>query len=273
MVNTIEFKGPFNINHLDKDLEQKLKNPGIYIWGFMVDSNYNPINCQNIVSFSSEKMKFLPYYVGKKEKSIIDRLNEHKNVRENPSAIKYTRLSMKYLKTFFKDDSFPIKKNNSDITSEFINIDESVENPSENGKQIEYYNNSKFLDYKIHDSSIDKTKINKVKPTDNPITNFSSLNDTLQEIIIENNNFWFCYAELEKNIDFFKCKLLDFETLTYYSLKGKTISKTEEFEKISDNIQVKCKNNLTNIFKEKVVTKKIIKEKYLENKKVKFPGY
>lgn len=272
MKNTIEFKGPFNINHLDKDLEQKLKNPGIYIWGFMVDSNYNPINCKNIVAFSPEEMKFLPYYVGKKEKSIIDRLNEHKNVRENPGAIKYTRLSMKYLKTFFNDDLFPIKKNNSDITTKFIDIDKSVENPKDNGKKIEYYNNYKFLDYKIDDSSIDKTKINKVKPTENPITIFSTLNDTLQEIIIKKNNFWFCYGFVENKNGLFSCYLENFETLTFYSLKGKTISKTGEFDNLPEELCL-INNSEISIFKEKLVTKKIIKEKYLENKQVKFPGY
>lgn len=269
MENTIEFKGPFNINHLDKNLELEIDKPGIYIWGFMVDSNYNPLNCKNIVSFSSEKMKFLPYYVGKKEGRIIDRLNEHKNVRENVNAIKYTRLSIQYLKTFFNDPLFPIKTSYSNITNKFIEIDKKS-----NHTLIEYYNNSKFLDYKINGSNNDKSKINNEKPTNNPITNFCTINDTLQEIIIGKNNFWFCYAELKENIDFFKSKLLDFETLTYYSLKGKTISKTEEFKTISDNIQVKCNDNLINVFKEKVLTKKIITEKYLnENNEVKFPGY
>jgi hypothetical protein len=40
MKNTIEFKGPLNINHLDKDLKQKLENPGIYIWGFSCRADF-----------------------------------------------------------------------------------------------------------------------------------------------------------------------------------------------------------------------------------------
>lgn len=111
MENTIEFKGPFNINHLDNHLEQKLKNPGIYIWGFMVDSKDNPINCQNKQIFDSKKMRFLPYYVGmatgKSKMTIHKRLNKHKNVTKSDAA-KYTRLSKKQLKIFYNDPLFPI---------------------------------------------------------------------------------------------------------------------------------------------------------------------
>ncbi|WP_396196204.1 hypothetical protein [Flavobacterium sp.] len=278
MENILKFKGPFNIYNNDSyqnHLDELNKPPGIYIWGFMVDSKYNPLNCAKKQIFDSEKMYFLPYYVGKKEKRIIDRLNEHKNVRLNPNAIKYTRLSMQYLKTFFKDPDFPIKTSNSDITNKFIEIDKSGKNKKENGKQIEYYNNSKFLDYKIADSSIDKPKINTVKQTDNPITNFSTLNDTLKQIIIKNNNFWFCYAELKENIDLINCKLEDYEALTFYSLKGKTISKTKNIDKISKNIQISFENNkLENIFKCNDISINIIKEKYLNEKnEVEFPGY
>jgi hypothetical protein len=254
MENTIEFKGPFNINHIDKDLETNLKNSGIYIWGFMVDSNYNPLNCKNIVSFSPEKMKFLPYYVGmatgkgkNNKMTIYKRLNQHKDVRNNASAIKYTRLSMKYLKTFFKEDSsFPIKTSNSNITNKFIEIDKKS-----NQTLIEYYNNSKFLDYKINDSNNDKSKINNEKPTNNPITNFCTINDTLQEIIIEKNNFWFCYAECchdcnnEKDITPFYESI---ESLTYFSLKGKTISKVKKWSGDNNGFVIKD-GTKTNIFK------------------------
>jgi hypothetical protein len=256
MENTIEFKGPFNINHLEKDLEKELKQPGIYIWGFMVDSNYNPLNCKNIVSFSPEKMKFLPYYVGmatgkgkNNKMTIYMRLNQHKDVRNNASAIKYTRLSMKYLKTFFKDDSsFPIKTSNSNITNKFIEIDKKS-----NHTLIEYYNNSRFLDYKINDSNNDKSKINNEKPTNNPITNFCTINDTLQEIIIEKNNFWFCYVDVEsskKSIDnkdmtaFYE----SLESLTYFSLKGKTISKVKKWSGDDKGYVIKDVTK-TNIFK------------------------
>ncbi len=282
MENTIEFKGPFNIynkdsyqNHLDE-----LNKPGIYIWGFKFYKNSDgsigePVDFNDLDE--NKEQIFIPYYVGKKQDSIINRINEHKDIRKNKDAIKYTRLSIKYIKEFFNDPFFPIKTSNSDITNKFIEIDKSDENKKENGKQIEYYNNSKFLDYKIADSSIDKTKINKKKHTNNPITNFSTLNDTLDEIIIIKNNFWFCYAECsynkgnEKEIIAFYESL---ESLTYYSLKGKTISKTKKFETISDNFQVKCNDNLINIFKEKVLTKEIIKKKYLnENNEVEFLGY
>ncbi|MBP6127333.1 hypothetical protein [Flavobacterium sp.] len=272
MENTIEFKGPFNINHLDNHLEQKLKNPGIYIWGFKFYKNSDgnigePVDF-NYLDENKEKI-FIPYYVGmatgKGEKNnvmtIIKRLNQHKDVRNNDNAIKYTRLSMQYLKIFFNDPDFPIKTSNIDITNKFIEIDKSDENKKENGKQIEYYNNSKFLDYKIADSSIDKTKINKDERTNNPITNFSTLNDTLDELIIIKNNFWFCYAECsynkgnENEITAFYESL---ESLTYYSLKGKTISKVKRWKGVANGDKIKDETN-TNIFKDEPSTE--------------FPGY
>lgn len=264
MENTIEFKGPFNINHLDKNLELEIDKPGIYIWGFMVDSNYNPLNCKNIVSFSSEKMKFLPYYVGmatgkgkNNKMTIYKRLNQHKEVRNNDSAIKYTRLSIKYLKEFFNDPLFPIKTSNHDITNKFIEIDKKS-----NHALIEYYNNSKFLDYKINNSIKDKTNINNIKPTNNPITNFCTLNDTLQEVIVEKENFWFCYADCSHNCTNdieLKPFYESLESLTYYSLKGKTISKVKKWSGYNNGYVMKDGTNNANIFKAEPSTE--------------FPGY
>ena len=86
------------------------------------------------------------------------------------------------------------------------------------------------------------------------------------------NNLWFCYAELNRKTDFVECKLEEFETLTFYSLKGKTISKTGKLEAISDTIAVKCEDNLKSIFKIEINSKNSLLT--IKNKtKIEFPGY
>lgn len=291
----IIFKGPFHISELDnisksigrnKDKKLDKIKPGIYIWGFVTSSNlkhFKSFNCflekKETPQFNNKLDFFIPYYVGL-DSNLFNRIKSHKDF-ESHNAGKYTRMSEDYMLRFFKDSAcsdknYPIKIGNKDIHKKYLKINES-----EGVENILYYNNSNFLSETYGKECI----VNNQKKTEIPITKFNNDNnkiikDTLKEMFDDTNltehknNLWFCYAELVENTDFVKCKLLDFETLTYYSLKGKTISKTEEFQTISDNIQVKCNDNLINIFKEKVLTKKIITEKYLnENNEVKFPGY
>jgi hypothetical protein len=256
MENTIEFKGPFNINHLDKDLEQKLNNPGIYIWGFMVDSNYNPINCKNIVSFSPEKMKFLPYYVGmatgKSNMTILDRLNQHKNVKVG-NARKYLRINKPFLKSFFNDKCFPIHyQKDNNFYKKLLSYNISKEN-----KAISYFNNPMFMFF-LYQKKL-KTKLNELfnlhKSNQLPITLdiFKDCNiiDPLNDIVNNKFNFWFCYAECihnctnDKDITPFYESL---ESLTYFSLKGKTISEVKSWD--GDNKGYVIKDGTkTNIFK------------------------
>jgi hypothetical protein len=62
-----------------------------------------------------------------------------------------------------------------------------------------------------------------------------------------NNNLWFCYAKLEGEKEFTDCKLIDYEALTFYSLKGKTISKTIKFNELNNNLKI-LDNTTANIF-------------------------
>lgn len=286
MENTIEFKGPFNINHLDKDLEKKINNPGIYIWGFMVDSKYNTLNCKNIKEFNSEKMSFLPYYVGmatgKSDMTIYKRLKKHKEVTKSDAA-KYTRLSKKHLKTFYNDPLFPLHFDN-ESSKKYLNK-LLIYNLNHDNKAISYFNNPMFMFFLYQKKLINKLDelFKNHEPNNVPITldTFKDwIDDPLDEIVNNKNNFWFCYADdrsyenKNANDNEIRAFYESLESLTYYSLKGKTISKTKKFETISDNIQVKCNDNLINIFKEKVLTKEIIKKKYLNEKnEVEFPGY
>lgn len=266
MENNIEFNGPFNFNDLDNDLKQKLKKPGIYIWGFKfykkTDGTLDEPVDFNSVDEKKEQI-FIPYYVGKIEGKLINRLNTHIKVTVGHAA-KYTRISPEYMKVFFKDEDFQINNGTK------INIEKIKEN-----KGIEYYNNPDFLKYKINkENSIDINNITSFgkDKNNNPITRFSSLKDTLDVLVHKKNNFWFCYGIVENKNGLFSCYLENFETLTFYSLKGKTISKTGKFDNLLEELCL-INNSEISIFKEKLVTKKIIKEKYLENKQVKFPGY
>lgn len=68
--------------------------PGVYVWGFLNNE------------------KFIPYYVGVKVDSILNRINDHKNKIESPSS-HYVRLSKSYMtgndgKTpYWFDEDFP----------------------------------------------------------------------------------------------------------------------------------------------------------------------
>jgi hypothetical protein len=242
MENILEFKGPFNIN--DKDSYQndlkKLNEPGIYIWGFMVDSNYNPINCKNTVSFSPEKMKFLPYYVGmatgkgknNNKMTIYKRLNKHKKVSEVPAS-KYLRIAKEYLNSFFKD--IPIHYDGDKKYCGRL----MIYNIKNNNRAISYFNNPMFMFHSYQNKL--KSKLidlfDKNEPNNIPVTLEIFKDcleiDPLNDIVNNKLNFWFCYADVEsskKSIDnkditpFYE----SLESLTYFSLKGKTISKVKK---------------------------------------------
>jgi hypothetical protein len=277
----ITFKGPYHIkdlssvsNELRKEYAEN-KIPGIYIWGFVSDikiENFKDFSEEHkIPKFNKENELFIPYYVGL-DSDLFDRINKHKGF-DKYDARKYTRMSEEYMKKFFKEKAYPIKTDNSNINKDYfdLNINEQ--------ENIVYYNNSDFLK-KVYGDFI---KVDETKKTENPIDvinkdNNNLIIDTLKEMYDDSNqmkhknNLWFCYAELKRNTDFVKCKLEDFETLTFYSLKGKTISKTGKLEAISDTIAVKYKDNLKSIFKSEINSKNsllIIKNKT----NVEFPGY
>lgn len=269
MENTIEFKGPFNIynndsyqNHLDE-----LNKPGIYIWGFKFYKNSDgsigePVDF-NCLDENKEQI-FIPYYVGKIEGKLINRLNTHKKVTEGHAA-KYTRISSEYIKMFFEDEDFQINDGKK------IDIEKIKEN-----KGIEYYNNPDFLKFRIKkENTIDLNNIISVGPSknNNPITKFNSIKDNLDELVNKKDNFWFCYGIVKNEDSLFSCYLENFETLTFYSLKGKTISKTGNFNNLLEELLLIDKTDIS-IFKEKTMSKKIIKEKYLNKiNEVEFPGY
>ena len=287
-METITFKGPFHFDEINQKKNTIIRDgnklelsiPGIYIWGFMYSKLEGEIvdpldyNDGNNKIYDESKMQFIPYYVGKHEKSIAERLIEHNGVRSNNNAKKYTRLNFDYIKEFFKDLNFPINIGGKNIY-EFIKL-------GQNDKVL-YYNHFGFLSVKYQNKFKELLNDNNFKLKsilDVPITDFKFLDkkDTLNLLVDKNelNNFWFCFAEYPIEKGPITQVLESLETLTFYSLLGKTISKTGLFEDLTDIISLNDETT-TNIFKEKKITIEKIKDDYYDDNnngnKVKFPGY
>mgnify|MGYP001062006883 CR=1 FL=1 len=262
---TLDFHGPFHFDDIDKNGQIKpTRNPnkspnpdkpGIYIWGFMYYYDANgltvPVDFNKTdISFNENKMKFIPYYVGKSEGNTYkERIIHHHDVRnimksKSVHADKYIRFSHAFMTKFFYGNSnFPIKVGNHARLKSHIALINSFPN------SITYHNNRKILQLIYPQLKIIYTVSGKKKiKFDHPITmqkiNGNYIPDTLADIVINMNNFWFCYARSEEK----KVALTELETCVFYSLKGKTISKTDKCPIKSNGISI---NNCTSsdIFK------------------------
>lgn len=250
-MNEITFNGPYHFNDIDPKTGKLIKNQnnipepnmrGIYIWGFMYYYNSNgliaPINFNKETSnYDSSIMQFIPYYVGKSESNIfMDRITKHhdvRNISKKSDADKYIRFSHGYMHEFFKDEKFPIKIGSVSRASNLISLNKEYPNA------ITYHNELKVL--KNIYPLLDVVTVDTNQPITVQSINGELIPDTLDDIVNQKNNFWFCYATFpDKNIN-----LLEIETSVYYSLKGKTISMTEKY----NNQTIKINSNL-NIFDE-----------------------
>jgi len=227
---TLDFKGPFHFEHLK--FRKDVCNPGIYIWGFVYEFDKsgltNPINFSETIIPDyyddgvnlQPNWKFIPHYVGKSLSNMYeDRLIKHHNVRNRNTskkgdADKYKRFTFDYLKDFFIDSCFPPYTGKS--------TDKDYEKLLHNSK-IVYLNNKKL--------PITNSKFNKVK-------------DTLDIIVTKynNNNFFVFFKDLDKS------EVNEYtEAFVYWSLKGKTISRTLPLDKVilfKDCITIKADCNI-----------------------------
>lgn len=242
-MTTLIFQGPIQIRDI-KELNDivinnpDLNNPGIYIWGFMYRYDYDkkqgiePINYKKEeIAFPAEGVQFIPYYVGKDEKSISRRINQHHNILSYVNAQKYTRFSRDYMKCFFRKD-FPVNKgNNTKASIAFI---------KRNPNSIQYINKKECLEL-IYPNIIlhyqDGYPILQQKFG-------GAFSDTLSDLIIGKHNLWFCYATKPKVTNI---ALKEFETYTFWSLKGKTISRTGKCPTANSLIKI-CDKTKTDIF-------------------------
>ncbi len=253
-MTTINFHGPFHFD--DINLKGEIINniqgipdpnkPGIYVWGFMFHfNNYGiitPVNFRKLTPvFNKDVMKFIPYYVGKSESNIFSRIKKHHDVRNTKSlrtdADKYMRLSHGYMTKFFKDDLFPIKVGNSSRATELINLLKIFPDT------ITYHNELKVL-LEIYPNLQISPSGNNHPITLQKIEGFC-IPDTLEDLVVDMNNFWFCFTPFSQP----KNKLTNLETYVFYSLKGKTISKTNKYNNAINNIIID--NSNTDIFKDK----------------------
>jgi hypothetical protein len=261
----LKFYGPFHFDEFDnkglfKDEKKRQtfenpNKPGIYIWGFMYKLKGSKIDeidsfTKNEPILDNNNMKFIPYYVGKHESNLFKRLMQHQKVRQG-DAIKYTRLSFDYLKRFFidkypenpEDPNFPIHCGKK-FTNDIIHLIEK------DSKKVIYFNNKGALEkiYKkegIQLITCDNYNYPNICQKKN---DGNQLDDTLYKIIDtkEMNNFWFCYAiQNSKEIIMKDC-----ETYTFYSLKGKTIGKTDSFDKVNLKLSINEENVHSQIFKD-----------------------
>lgn len=260
-MTTLNFEGPFHFG--DIKIKKGKPGPGIYIWGFMYYYNKNgiiaPVNFKTTrIQFDKNLMKFIPYYVGMRKTSVFDRLIEHHGVRKG-NARKFTRFSHCYMSVFFKDQNFKIPLGAGDYGNKF-NMKKLVQSDF---KKVVYFNDDKILnDIYKNKIQLDPKGIKGNWPITNQKINNNDLPDTLDDLVNSFDNFWCCFAinDTFKN----EALLVEMETNTFWSLKGKTISKTNSCPSCLDDIEIIDRTN-TDIFK----TNSKSKIKPSED----FPGY
>ena len=239
-METITFEGPFHFDEIN-NLE-KLNNPGIYIWGLNLDSNKN-----KTINKSSNKLdKFIPYYEGidsrkgKIKMNINKRLITHRNV-DKGVGLKYTRINIAGIRDNYKNiesclSNIIKQKTNTDIRKKLI-------------ANVSYFNNDEVLKEIYPSINISGSKGN-FPISLQKINNSKFIIDDLKNSI-ESGGFWFLYCSIinENSLseNDFKHKLEIIESLTYYKLKGITISKVMNYntvKKYDGNYIISCNYNV-----------------------------
>ncbi len=287
---TTTFKGPYHKNFLLNKNEGEEENisPGIYIWGFLykkdIENNHEPeplnisekeyetLKSIDVIDLKDE-FEFIPIYVGKSESNVKKRITDHFN--ENKKEFnKYTRFALDYYKLLGYDSSYPenIGGQHYKRIYKLMKKDEPV------NKKVLYFNHKYILEFlKINVPDFSKFVINDdpSKITDQPLTDTIKQYDTLKKIICERDNFYFFYASIENEDykllegSFPKGKTLEvLESLTFHSLKRKTIGKTlsskslekrnEILNKHPKNIQLVINSNNPEVFNRLLDKKKIL---------------
>jgi hypothetical protein len=260
----LKLKGPYHISHL-KELTD-LDSYGIYIWGFMFSRDEHAIKEFKVIpkdeipkidinlGYSNPEDIFIPYYVGrakhnkKGDTTIKKRLSNHVKIQKGSSS-KYLRMKMSYYKSFFRDTQnlrFPIPL----TTGNWIETDEySLKHIKKN---IVYFNNPTLLS-KIYNCAILDKNGKIFKANNCPINKINSvkINDTLKKIINDYNNFWFCYLPIstkQTSTNETDKQITEAEPFIFYSLKGKTVSKTKIYNSRNKCLEIKAENSCEYLF-------------------------
>lgn len=209
--------------------------PGVYIWGFIYEKDRDkigdPVNFSKIGSpiADPDKHVFIPYYVGESSSSILSRLFEHIQPQKSPSS-KKTRLTIDYIKCFFNDVDFPINSGlylgirnfhgmsvNSNRFYGWIELNNITNN------ELQYFNNEIIMQL-LYPNNLHLITYNN--PTNNnfpitlPVININDQQDSLNQLITHQANFFFTYCKLNPSTNPTK----EIETYTTLSLKGKTLA-------------------------------------------------
>lgn len=237
-MSELKFYGPYHFDDIDnidystgniladrKNVQKSEKKPGIYIWGFMYNLKNGELldALEKNIEYNRDTMQFIPYYVGEKTNNLFARIKQHNDIighRGYSDGLKYLRLAPYYMKEYFKDDDFPIRNPGNKVKEHLYLV--TVK------KAFGYHNNKKIL-MAIYPSMIPVTDRTGNQPINIQSNCEKNLPDILAHLIIESNNFWFYYAPKIGS----RNELESFETSVFYSLKGKTISKTQPFNKIN----------------------------------------
>jgi hypothetical protein len=222
---TLSFYGPHSIialppggdinNHCFVDLNNPLYNyPGIYLWGFKYDHN----GAIFLDEGHSTMGRFIPYYVGKSENTIAQRIDQHlHNIIMDNST--YMRLTLAYMNEFFIDPYFPFL---SFMQRDWIraHLEANIPIFDVTYGKVAYWNKLEF--YHNIDLPVPERPFN---------INIGLLGqdrdarDTLRNLIQFGNFYFFCGQLSDDGIP-----IVDGPTLTHaesyakYSLRGKTIS-------------------------------------------------
>ena len=216
-----------------------LPNPnvrGIYIWGFVYECDktgklVKPVDFNDVTNINLfikngfkllDSWKFIPFYTGKSQTNLLGRLGDHYQVRINPAAQCYIRLSHAYMTSFFCDPTFPIRYFGAFAPYQAQIAAIIAANPG----SIEYLNGPETLPL-IYPGII---PVPRPGTTNYPITSQicggALIHDTLDDLVNQMKNFWFCYLPLPQVSN----KLLtEYERFTFWSLKGKTVSQTVHY--------------------------------------------
>jgi hypothetical protein len=281
-IKILDFQGPFHYDHFDKYGNVKvdgnefprLNQPGIYIWGFMYYCDRTNKELKDLVigceRYNEKTMQFIPYYVGLATGYISDRLRTHHNIRNKSrkehqgkdikgDAHKYTRLDANYFKNFFNDPNLPLFYRKD--WGNKLNIQKILEFAHNYPHLLRYFNNDSVLRSLYPDIELNG-KLNHWPITEQRISG-ELLEDPLEKVVSQTNNFWFCYAIVKRDFNIQgnrngKDCFEKLETYTFWSLKGRTMSEIDEFPINLEIIKIiGCSN--ANIFK--------------ESPKDSFPGY
>lgn len=202
---------------------------GIYVWGFMFNN------------------QFVPYYVGKKEGLIVKRLEDH---RQKALAIfsTYKRPTKKFFPNFVFDSDFPDNCKVKGIEDKYISY--FKENPSALKDKWYYMNKKSFIDYfkKVDGDNFSINDIRSANERSNEDVfalwiNEDSSKDMFRAFYFEIDDKETLKAELNFDKDSMLLNLL--ESVTKYSLKGKTVSESNSL------------NSTKNLFKELALNCKI----------------